>query len=94
MSNDKRLRISDMVWWRGSWGQEPPRTAIVTAITLTSGYDKDGVEYPQIEWSQCNDRKVIVDLNNGHWAYGFQLLPVTDQEYEDIAHENFYVNED
>jgi len=88
MEDKQYLKIGEMVMWSGSWGTEPSRPAIVTHIELTSGLDKydSRGEYQEVDWVLCNDRRVIVDLANGHWAYGYQLSQISDAEYEDMAH--------
>jgi len=71
------LQIGDEVMWSGAWGSEPPTIAIVESITLTDGINAYiGDSYYAVEWTICNDRRVIVDLNNGHWAYGYQVRPL------------------
>ena len=65
--------------WRGSWGTGPPAEAEVTTITLCPPGTADGpntVEVEAVLWSATDGREVVVDLSNGHWAYGFQIAPV------------------
>lgn len=70
-----KLKKGDTVIWRGSWGRDIPQEAIVDCIEVNCevGY---GIEVNSVHWSNVNDRSVVVDLNNGHWAYGFQLSQI------------------
>jgi hypothetical protein len=65
--------IGSKVMWRGSWGEDLPTTAKVEYLILTDGYSKEGSEYNSLSWELFNERKVIVGLTNGHWAYGYQI---------------------
>lgn len=64
------LKVGDTVVWRHAWNTEPPRDAVVTDIENHWG---DGLE--SVPWSACGGRGIIVSLENGHWAYGFQIWP-------------------
>jgi len=66
------LKVGDKVIWRGCWGSAEPKEAIVTDITKTQNYrEKHGQNVQECNWTDY----FIVDLNNGHWAYNFQLTP-------------------
>jgi hypothetical protein len=66
------LRIGDTVTWRGSWGSDPPRRAKVEQITATKErHMKYGTEVEELPWSAVE--RSIVSLDNGCWAYGYQL---------------------
>lgn len=68
------LKIGDVVWWRGTWGAEPPKQATINRIEKTEFYrSKYGEEVNEVNW---NDNFVVI-LDNGHWAYNFQLQPLT-----------------
>lgn len=70
------LKIGDTVFWRGSWGFEGPKPAVVTGITETPiPRVKHGKEVTHIPWQKVIDNYCIVDLDNGHWAYGEQIVP-------------------
>ena len=66
------LKIGDTVRWKGAWGSQPAKDAKVTNIELTRG-GKYGDPVDEIEWSEVYDRNVVVDLDNGHFAYGSQI---------------------
>lgn len=73
------LRVGDEVEWRGSWGGDAPRRARVMAIEVLDGTsDKHGLDTDEVAWEPARD--FIVDLDNGHWAYGTQLAPVQRKE--------------
>ncbi len=71
------LKRNDEVLWAASWGTEPQKKATVTEITLLDykGAKDDGVEVEQINWELVPEW-VVVTLDNGHWAYGYQLEPL------------------
>lgn len=66
------LSVGDTVEWRGSFGRGLPALAQVTGIVVGG---KGGTNVPAVPWSAVEDREVVVDLSNGHWAYGFQIAP-------------------
>jgi hypothetical protein len=71
----ENLKIGDEVSWRGAWGSEAPKNAVVTEIEVTNG-GKYGRAVNSIEWTRVRDRNVVVTLDNGHWAYGEQISKV------------------
>lgn len=66
------LKIGDTVLWRGGFGSETARLAVVEGIEITGGY-KYGDSVDEVPWSEVYDRNVTVDLENGHWAYAEQI---------------------
>lgn len=70
-----KLKIGDKVLWRGAWGQNTMEEATVTGIEITYG-DKYGFPVDEVPWAEVCGRNVIVDLDNGHWSYGFQIKPI------------------
>ena len=66
------LSVGDKVMWRGSWGKDAPKETRVTTIEMNCG-SKHGDNVQSIEWSKVIDRSIVVDLSNGHWAYGNQI---------------------
>jgi len=67
-----KLKIGDVVNWRGAFGSDAPKEAIVEGIEITNG-GKYGDEVNEVSWSKVYDRNVVVNLNNGHWAYASQI---------------------
>lgn len=66
------LKVGDVVIWRGSWGNDVPKDAVVTGIR-TGCYTGNEKLVERVPWNDCRDRDVIAWLDNGHWAYGYQL---------------------
>ena len=69
------LKIGDEVSWKGAWGSQASKNAVVTEIEVTNG-GKYGRAVNSIEWTRVRDRNVVVTLDNGHWAYGEQISKV------------------
>ncbi len=70
-----KLKIGDSVNWRGGFGREPKKRAKVEGIQITNG-GKYGDDVDEVEWSKVRDRNVVVDLDNGHWAYASQISKI------------------
>tara|TARA_R100001198_G_scaffold52516_1_gene29425 strand:- start:667 stop:897 length:231 start_codon:yes stop_codon:yes gene_type:complete len=68
----KVLKIGDKVWWRGGFGSEPAKLAVVEGIEITGGH-KYGDSVEEVPWSEVYDRNVTVDLDSEHWAYADQI---------------------
>jgi hypothetical protein len=66
-----RLRVGDMVRWRGSFGSAPAQLARVEHIEATAPGEKYGAEVDSVSWTAS----FVVDLDNGHWARSHQLEP-------------------
>lgn len=62
-----KLKVGDEVIWRGSWGKDFPKVVRVTCIEVND------INVSSIEWVNSGNRSVVVDLDNGHWGYGFQI---------------------
>ena len=69
-----KLSIGDKVIWRGGFGHDEPKEAVVKSIEVTDG-GKYGMSVSNVDWSEVNGRNVVVDLDNGSWAYGSQIRP-------------------
>jgi hypothetical protein len=72
MSNEI-LKVGDKVMWRGAWGKEIPKEAMVTEMELCGVGQKYGKPISSAKWTTVENDKVVVTLDNGHWAYGNQL---------------------
>lgn len=68
-----KLKVGDKVMWRGGFGTEIPKVATVKSIELCEPGEKYGEDVSEASWSERN--RLVVDLDNGHWAYGSQLSP-------------------
>lgn len=73
----KTLSVGDRVIWRGAWGSKDPQPATVLCIEKDC-VDKEGTEVAQIPWESTDTSGVVVILDNGHWAYGYQIAPVPE----------------
>lgn len=74
-----KLTIGDKVIWRGAWGAEPPKEAIVEALELCAKGCKHGRDVNSVDWNTVlgnGKGQVVVNLDNGHWAYGNQLTEI------------------
>jgi hypothetical protein len=68
------LRLGQTVIWRGAWGTAEPVEAVVRYIQKNeSNGSKSGRSVGSIPWSEVTERNVIVDLENGFWAWGSQI---------------------
>tara|TARA_R110000823_G_scaffold283923_1_gene402079 strand:+ start:1172 stop:1390 length:219 start_codon:yes stop_codon:yes gene_type:complete len=67
-----KLKIGDIVKWRGDFGSAPSEDVVVEGIEITNG-GKYGDEVDEIEWRKVCDRNVVVSLANDTWAYGNQI---------------------
>ena len=69
------LKINDTVNWKGGFGSERAKKARVEGIQITNG-GKYGDDVDKVDWSKVTDRNVVVDLDNGHWAYAEQISKI------------------
>lgn len=66
------IRIGDFVMVRGAWGTEPPKRVQILGMELCAApRQKHGV--PVNEVPATLKDYINFDLNNGHWAYGYQI---------------------
>ena len=78
-SNDKNLlNIGDKVMWSGSWGSETAELAEVDSITVVEPNTKYGDDVDWLHWNFVRGRECIINLTNGHWAWGFQVTNLHD----------------
>lgn len=72
----KTLRVGDLVNWRGGWGTDAPRLARVKLIEIDCNQlAENGLVVAECSWEEARKGSTVVDLDNGHWAYGDQLSP-------------------
>jgi hypothetical protein len=69
-----KLSVGDKVMWRGGFGNDAPKEATITGIQVCKVGEKYGRSVSSVDWSQKD--KIVVDLDNGHWARGQQLSPI------------------
>lgn len=74
MKNDI-LRIGNTVQWRGGFGSDSPKPAKVTTIEVCPQGEKYGKSQSRISWDKIQElgRRVVLNLDNGHWCYGTQI---------------------
>ena len=68
------LKIGDKVMWRGGFGYDEPKEAIVQGIEITNG-GKYGKSVDEVDWDKVYERNVVLILENGSWAYASQIKP-------------------
>lgn len=74
MAKSKVLKIGDRVNWSGSWNTDPVEIATVVDIEKTRPGEKEGISVEEISWKD----NFVVTLDNGHWAYKYQLSPIEE----------------
>ena len=70
------LKVGDTVNWRDSFGSAPAQSAKVTGIEWCAVGLKNGRPISRIKWDKVDSRQVVVNLDNGHWAYGTQISEI------------------
>jgi hypothetical protein len=74
MEKMSKIKVGDYVIWRGAWGRDAESMVKVIGIEITaSPKDKEGDTSDQVD---VNTQHYIADLDNGKWAYGWQLKPI------------------
>ena len=82
-----KVKIGDTVKWRGGFGNDEPKLAVVRGVTVTAmRRDKYGDEVEEADESLVAQNRVVFDLDSGHWAYSDQieLMPLCNL---DVAEE-------
>lgn len=76
----EKIKIGDKVRWRGSFGTDAEKIAVVTGIELCEKpYDKYGDAVEEVNFEDKERCIFDVEYNSQtRWAYGFQI---------DIMHE-------
>lgn len=69
------LKVGMKVRYRGSWGSGGVEEVTIESIDLC---DCEGCKYGEMveEVSVYDIRRCCVDLDNGHWAYGYQIIEI------------------
>ena len=72
------VAIGDKVMWRGGFGNDDPKVATVIALSTTrQPHEKYGRDVKQASWDMVREDRVVFTLDNGHWAYGTQIEPIS-----------------
>tara|TARA_Y100001951_G_scaffold99417_1_gene101422 strand:+ start:209 stop:649 length:441 start_codon:yes stop_codon:yes gene_type:complete len=70
----KLIHIDDYVSYRGGFGSDTPKQAMVTGFTLTKEpRDKYGVEVSRVSLEEIAENRVVFSFDDGHWAYSEQV---------------------
>jgi len=73
------LRVGDTVLWRGGFGQDAAREAVVEGIEMVEVGEKYGTPTESAPWSLLQGRHAVISLGS-HWAYAEQIAPLTAHE--------------
>ena len=71
-----KLKVGDTVNWRGGFGHDAARKAVVEGIEVNVRGGKEGDPVDECDWSEVTRENCVVSLNTGNWAYGNQIRPV------------------
>ena len=72
----KMLKVNDKVSWRGGFGNDPAKVAIIEGIEINCKGGKEGEDVDEVEWNKVSRENVVVNLSTGCWAYGNQISPL------------------
>lgn len=75
MKKKNYLSVGDKVIYRGGWGQEEPTEAVVEEIEIVKPSEKYGRNVQSMQLKNVATKSVVV-LDDGHWAYGYQIVSV------------------
>jgi hypothetical protein len=68
------VKVGDTVMWRGAFGGDPARPAVVMGMEVTNGpREKDGRDVEVASWSLVRENRVVFILDTGNWAYSDQI---------------------
>ena len=73
------INIGDEVLWRGSWGTDAPMPAKIVSMELCQ-HEREKYGIPVTEAYDIDKNRLVVSLDNGHWAYGEQLSLIKHKE--------------
>ncbi len=72
------IHVGDTVLWRGCFGSDSPKLAVIEYMELCKDiHMKEGEPVEEVTLQELP--RAIVDLDNGHWAYGTQIQPLTNK---------------
>ena len=76
--SDNLIKVGDTVLCRGRFGRESSLPVTITHLELcVEAGDKYGVPVAELPWSEKG--RAVVDMNNGHWCYGYQIEPLVQR---------------
>lgn len=71
----KIVKIGQVVKYRGNFGTGPVTTAKLTGIELCK-YEHEKYGTPVDEVGVYDLNRCCVDLSDGYWAYGYQIVEI------------------
>lgn len=76
------LSVGDLVWWAPKYGR-PPEPVAIKSIDLC---DRPGEKYgiPVGAIHEADLSRSCMSLENGHWKYGNELVPLTQDEVTEL----------
>ena len=76
-----KIKIGDMITYRGGFGTESPKRVSVVGLTLTdTPRSKYGEDVREVARWQIDDNRVLFSLDDGHWCYSEQVtIPNVNQ---------------
>jgi len=73
----KTIKVGDEVSWRGSFGNDEPKTVKVMSLeTTVYPREKYGEDVNEVTWDLVKKNRVNFGLSSGNWAYSEQVAPV------------------
>ncbi len=72
--SEEFLNVGDTVIWKSNFGKGPETSAKINRMEWCQVGSKEGQSISYIHWSRVYTRQLVVTLDNGHWAYGTQLV--------------------
>ena len=72
----KILKVGDAVFTNHG------EAKVIKIEIVEPGQKEDGIDVSKIYWSLIEN--VIVDLDNVHWSYGYNITPVDREDEEDL----------
>ena len=74
-NGNQTIKVGMTVVYRGSWGHDAPKEAVVEGIELCEQpYEKYGD--PVDEVAIADVERSTFDLSDSHWCYGYQIVEV------------------
>ncbi|MHA2082976.1 MAG: hypothetical protein ACYSYU_00320 [Planctomycetota bacterium] len=92
-----KVKIGDTVKWRGGFGNDEPKLAVVNGLSVTTiARDKYGDQVEEADESLVAQNRVVFDLDSGHWAYSDQIELIEQTEElvtrQTITHQQTYLD--
>lgn len=68
------LKVGDTVQWRGGFGRDEPRPAVIDHMEITTEPRcKYGDPAESVSFELVRSNRVVFGLTNGHWCYAEQI---------------------